>query len=266
MIKFVPKLKKLKYLLKKNSGKNETTHEIKTNLQRWRSWMQINTVCRSVIGGWKLYKYPLFSLQHRAEFVLPLKWTSWLLLSINSMWSRLCYWCILGTISVTQILHVLLFCSVYPLRAPNAYHMITSDSPSTPEWSHSAASIQPSYNPTTMDKTILMHREARGPAQPLTCRQRGSAVIYMLMVLLEGVKTGQGGMLCCQLRGFLREHGTVQSIRAASVEAHLLVLIWSTKSIYTLLNQTCRMHAPPPLPHPLLWHMDTARAFQTQIS
>lgn len=148
-------------------------------------------------------------------------------------------------------------------------HQITSDSPSSPEWSHpdlSAACIHPSYNPTTMYKIILMHREASGPVQPITCRQRGSAVIYMLMVLLEGMKTGQGAMLCCQLRRFSREHGTVQSIQAASVETHLLVLIWSTKSIYTLLNRTCRMHAAPPLPPPLLWHVDTARAFQTQMS
>lgn len=167
------------------------------------------------------------------------------------MWSRICYWCVSGTIPVTQILHVvLLFCSVCPLRALNVYHMITSDSPSSPEWSHpdlSAACIHPSYNPTTMDKTILTHREARGPVQPITCRQRGSAVIYMLMVLLEGMKTGQGAMLCCQLRRVLKEHGTVQNIQAASVETHLLVLIWSTKSIYMLLNQTCRMRAPPPL-------------------
>lgn len=111
------------------------------------------------------------------------------------MWSRLCYWCVSGTISVTQKWHILLLLSsVYPWRAPN-YH-IPSDGPSSVEWSHpdlSAARSHPSYNPTTMDKTILMQREARGLVQPITCSQRGSAVIYMLMLLLEGVETGQGG-------------------------------------------------------------------------
>lgn len=93
-----------------------------------------------------------------------------------------------------------------------------------------------------------MQREAMRSGCSLSLAgKEGPAVIYMLMVLLEGVETGQEGpMLSCQLRRFWREHGTVRSRQAASVETHLLVLIWSTKAIYTLLNQTCRMHAPPP--------------------
>lgn len=114
-----------------------------------------------------------------------------------------------------------------------------------------------------MNKTILMHREGGGLVQPISRRPRGSAVIYMLMLLLEGMKTGQGVTLCCQWRRFSRDRSTVRGVQPASLETHLLVLIWSTKSIYTLLNQMCRM--PAPAPPPLLWHTDAAAAFQTQI-
>lgn len=66
----------------------------------------------------------------------------------------------------------------------------------------------PPHNPTTMTKMILMHREAGGLVQPIsTHRRRGSAVIYMLMVLVETRRTGpgQGATLCCWWRRFLRE-------------------------------------------------------------
>lgn len=102
-----------------------------------------------------------------------------------------------------------------------------------------------------------MQREARGPVQPITCRQRGPGCHLHANGVIGGggSMAGGGPMLSCQLRRFWREHGTVRSRQAASVETHLLVLIWSTKAIYTLLNQTCRMHAPPPpSPSPPLAH------------
>ncbi len=50
----------------------------------------------------------------------------------------------------------------------------------------------PPHNPTTMNKMILIHREAGGLLQPISIhRRRGSAVIYMLMVLVEnGARAG----------------------------------------------------------------------------
>lgn len=151
--------------------------------------------------------------------------------------------------------------------------------PSCPGWSHPGLCAPfphtHTHNPTTMHKTILMHREARGLAQPITCRRRGSAVIYMLMVLLEGMKTGPGGSAGggavgpCWDASWGGFRGTAAQSRAYNQWAWKPIC-WSSSgppSPFTrcLIGRAgCTLPLSPPPKPP--WHMDTARAFQTQIS
>lgn len=97
------------------------------------------------------------------------------------------------------------------------------------------------------------------PAKGLS--RRGSAVIYMLMALVEAMRTRQGATLCCQLRRAWRDRSASQTTTGCGK-----TICWSSsgaasEAIYTLLNQT--FEGLPPL---LLCHMVTASSFQTQIS
>lgn len=88
-----------------------------------------------------------------------------------------------------------------------------------------------------------MHREAGGLWQPISTHWwRGSAVINMLILLVEAMTMGpgQGATLWCWLRRLMGGpwHITVQHIQPHGVENHLLVLIWSSQQVHlqTLLN------------------------------
>lgn len=124
-----------------------------------------------------------------------------------------------------------------------------------------------------MKKMILMHREDGGLVQPIsTHRRRGSAVIYMLMVLVKAMRAGpgQGGhavLLVDEVFEGLQLHTYNHSVWKT--------ICWSSsgpasRSIYTLLNQTCLLDAPPPPLILLLWdtytHIHCHASFQTQIS
>lgn len=102
----------------------------------------------------------------------------------------------------------------------------------------------PPQNPTTMKKMILMHRETGGLLQPISIhRQRGSAVIYMLMVLVEnGARAGGHAVLLVKEAFEGSQRGTYNHFVWKTI-------CWTSsgptsRSIYTVLNQTCPLDAP----------------------